>query len=233
MSPVSIKHTITIYTTTDFIQSGHYYTGCALLYRMCSTRIMQGVHYYTGRALLHRGALLYRVCIIIEVHYYTGCALYRMCIIIQGVHYYTGCIIIQGVHYYTECALLYRGALLHRIALLYRVSIIIQNVHYYATRCFISSRLNFSPIEANVRILFDTYVSLYRMFGSWHLHIKWEGMRKEAVAAYCKLLSEQLHRGSEVKPETISQYSQNSGPDSISDFSNTDQRCQPFNLKCN
>jgi len=45
------------------------------------------------------------VIIIQNVNYYTECALiYRVCIIIQDVHYYTVCIIIQDVHYYTECA---------------------------------------------------------------------------------------------------------------------------------
>jgi hypothetical protein len=54
------------------------------------------------------------------MHYYIGCALlcsvhyYRVCII-------TVCIIIQGVYYYTECALLYKTC-------------IIQNVYYY-TEC--------------------------------------------------------------------------------------------------
>ena len=64
------------------IQGVYYYTGSALLYRMCI--IIEGVHYYTGYALL------YTMCIIIEcMHYYTECALlYRMCIIIQNAHYY-------------------------------------------------------------------------------------------------------------------------------------------------
>jgi hypothetical protein len=56
-------------------------------------------------------------------------------------------------------------------------------------------------------------------------------MWKEAVAAYCKLLSEQLYKGAEENHETISQDSQDSGRDSISDFPNKDEECQSLNSK--
>ena len=109
-----------------------------------------------------------------------------------------------------------------------------QNAHYSANTCFTSSRLTFSPTAANITTLYDTHTFYCTgCFRSSHLYIKQEGIRKEAVAAYCKLLSEQLHYGSEEKHETICQYGQIRGRDSISDVSNTDQRCQSLNSKYN
>jgi len=124
-------------------QGVHYYTVCALLYKLY---IIQCVYYYIEYALLYRVciiiqcAILYRVCIIIE------CALlYRMCIIIQNVHY-KGCALLYMVCIiscdYTGCALLHRMPItlkLHALHLLVSPSTPLQPTlrHYMTHTSFI------------------------------------------------------------------------------------------------
>jgi hypothetical protein len=222
------------------IQVLHYCTGCTLLYRVCIIIVcifIQDVH-YTGFALLYRVCIIIQCALLYNVNFCTGCPLlYSVCTIIQGVHYYsvhfcTGCallyrvwlykvcIIIQGVHFCTGCAL-------------YRVYTIIQNPRYYATRYFTSCRLTFSPTAANIRTLYDIsfIVPNVLVHGIRTLNRKGYGRKRSRLTV--SYYPSRCIKGVRKNTKRSLNKAKIRGRDSISDFSNTDQRCQSLNPKCN
>ena len=143
------------------------------------------------------------MCIIIQgLHYYTECALlYRMCIFVQDVHY-------------TGCTLLYRIPIIMQLDILHRV---------------VSPSVPLQPILGHYMTSF--IVPNVLVHGIHTLNRKGYGRKRSRLTvSYCP---SRCIKGVRKNIKRSLNKAKIRGRDSISDFSNTDQRCQSLNPKCN